>query len=103
MATDQPNKITHKKLRICMVSDFFYPNTGGVETHIYELSQSLIKRGHKVIVITNMHKHRERQGIRYLTNGLKVYHLPKLHFTWNDSYLSYFFITPVLRVIFARE
>jgi len=31
-----------------MVSDFFYPNFGGVETHQYQLSQWLIKRGHKV-------------------------------------------------------
>ncbi|KJE95407.1 GlcNAc transferase [Capsaspora owczarzaki ATCC 30864] len=39
--------------RICMVSDFFYPNTGGVENHIYQLSQCLIRRGHKVVVITH--------------------------------------------------
>lgn len=36
------------KLRILMVSDFFYPNFGGVENHIYYLSQCLIKLGHKV-------------------------------------------------------
>ena len=32
-----------------MISDFFYPNMGGVESHLYHLSQQLIKRGHKVI------------------------------------------------------
>lgn len=32
-----------------MVSDFFYPNMGGVESHLYNLSQQLIQRGHKVI------------------------------------------------------
>lgn len=31
-----------------MVCDFFYPNTGGVEVHIYQLSQALLARGHKV-------------------------------------------------------
>jgi len=31
-----------------MVSDFFFPNFGGVESHQYQLSQCLIKRGHKV-------------------------------------------------------
>jgi hypothetical protein len=31
-----------------MVSDFFYPNFGGVENHIYYLSQCLLSRGHKV-------------------------------------------------------
>ena len=53
-----------------MVSDFFYPNMGGVESHIYQLSECLIERGHKVIVVT--HAYGNRTGVRYLTNGLKV-------------------------------
>ena len=60
-----------------MVSDFFYPNTGGVESHIYQLSQCLIERGHKVVVITHSYNDKngvlDRKGVRYLTNGLKVY------------------------------
>ena len=41
-----------------MISDFFYPNMGGVENHIYQLSQCLIARGHKVPtppLSTNIH------------------------------------------------
>lgn len=57
-----------------MVSDFFYPNMGGVETHIWCLSQCLLDRGHKVIVVT--HAYPGRQGVRYMTNGLKIYYLP---------------------------
>lgn len=34
--------------RVLLVSDFFYPNCGGVENHILQLSQQLIKLGHKV-------------------------------------------------------
>ena len=34
--------------RVLMVSDFFYPNTGGVEVHIFQLAQRLMARGHKV-------------------------------------------------------
>lgn len=37
------------KLNIAMVCDFFFPNLGGVESHIYELSQNLLAMGHKVI------------------------------------------------------
>jgi phosphatidylinositol glycan class A protein len=54
-----------------MVSDFFYPNMGGVEAHIFNLSQCLISRGYKVIVLT--HSYGERVGVRYMTNGLKVW------------------------------
>jgi len=53
-----------------MVSDFFYPNMGGVEEHLFNLSQCLISRGYKVIVLT--HSYGERVGVRYMTNGLKV-------------------------------
>lgn len=39
-----------RRHRILMVSDFFYPNFGGVESHIYYLSQCLLKLGHKVFM-----------------------------------------------------
>jgi len=58
-----------------MVSDFFVPNLGGVEMHMYNVAQCLIELGHKVIVITSSYAD-ERVGIRYLSNGLKVYYLP---------------------------
>jgi hypothetical protein len=57
-------------LRILMVSDFFFPNFGGVESHIYELSQCLMQQGHHVVVMT--HAYDDRHGVRYVTNGLKV-------------------------------
>ncbi|XP_007951035.1 phosphatidylinositol N-acetylglucosaminyltransferase subunit A [Orycteropus afer afer] len=86
---------------ICMVSDFFYPNMGGVESHIYQLSQCLIKRGHKVIIVT--HAYENRKGIRYLTNGLKVYYLP-LKVMYNQSIATTLFHSlPLLRYIFVRE
>lgn len=56
--------------RILMVTDFFFPNTGGVESHVYQLSQCLLTRGHKVVVLT--HSYGDLTGQRYLTNGLKV-------------------------------
>lgn len=37
-------------MRICMVSDFFYPSIGGVEEHVYNLSQMLLSQGHKASV-----------------------------------------------------
>ncbi len=89
------------KHNICMVSDFFYPNIGGVESHIYQLSQCLVQRGHKVIIIT--HAYGDRCGIRWLTNGIKVYYLPMQPF-YNQVILFTVFATlPLLRNIFIRE
>ena len=58
--------------RIAMVCDFFYPRMGGVEMHIWSLSQHLIRLGHKVIVVT--HSYANRKGVRYMEDNLKVYY-----------------------------
>jgi hypothetical protein len=57
---------------ILMVSDFFLPNLGGVEVHMFSLAQRLLERGHRVTVLT--HAYGNRCGVRYMTNGLKVYY-----------------------------
>ncbi|KAL5014898.1 hypothetical protein ScPMuIL_009168 [Solemya velum] len=89
------------KHNICMVSDFFFPNMGGVESHIYQLSHCLLQRDHKVIVVT--HAYGNRKGVRYLANGLKVYYLPFPVF-YNQCILPTIYLTfPLLRNIFIRE
>lgn len=84
-----------------MVSDFFYPNMGGVEEHIFNLSQCLLERGHKVIVLT--HSYGDRIGIRYMTNGLKVYYIPVKVF-YNQCVLPTMICSiPLIRYIYLRE
>ncbi|XBW35846.1 hypothetical protein QEN19_001418 [Hanseniaspora menglaensis] len=84
-----------------MCSDFFYPQIGGVEFHMYHLSQKLINKGHNVILIT--HNYGDRMNIRYLTNGLKVYYLPYLVVARQTSFPTIFASLPVMRQIFIRE
>ncbi|KAL3424155.1 hypothetical protein PVAG01_03436 [Phlyctema vagabunda] len=86
---------------IAMVSDFFFPQPGGIESHIYQLSTKLIDRGHKVIVIT--HAYEGRTGVRYLTNGLKVYHVPFLVMYRACTFPTVFSFFPVFRNIVIRE
>jgi phosphatidylinositol glycan class A protein len=86
---------------IAMVSDFFFPQPGGVESHIYQLSTKLIDRGHKVIVIT--HAYPGRKGVRYLTNGLKVYHVPFLVMYRSTTFPTVFSFFPIFRNIMIRE
>ncbi|KAH8768950.1 glycosyltransferase family 4 protein [Diaporthe sp. PMI_573] len=86
---------------IAMVSDFFFPQPGGVESHIYQLSQRLIDRGHKVVVIT--HAYDDRKGIRYLTNGLKVYYVPFFVIYRSASFPTVFSFFPIFRNIIIRE
>ena len=92
---------------------------GGVESHIYQLStvslssfklpsltcltlyQKLIDRGHKVIIIT--HSYAGRTGIRYLTNGLKVFHVPFLVIYRESTFPTVFSFFPIFRNIIIRE
>ena len=60
-------------MNICMISDFYYPNVGGVENHIHFLSEELIKRGHRVVIVT--HAYAAHRGVVYPMAGLKVYYL----------------------------
>ncbi|KAK0705559.1 glycosyltransferase family 4 protein [Lasiosphaeris hirsuta] len=86
---------------IAMVSDFFFPQPGGVESHIYQLSTKLMDRGHKVIIIT--HAYEGRTGVRYLTNGLKVYHVPFLVIYRSATFPTVFSFFPIFRNIVLRE
>ena len=113
-------------IRLCrMVSDFFYPNMGGVESHLYQLSQRLIQRGHKVniktfnielhvlkrltfksvtyqvIIIT--HSYGNRTGVRYLTNGLKVYYVPIMVVYSEATLPTIYGFFPIFRNIVIRE
>ncbi|KAG4304493.1 hypothetical protein PORY_002203 [Pneumocystis oryctolagi] len=83
---------------IAMVSDFFFPQPGGIESHIYQLSQKLLDRGHKVIIIT--HAYNNRTGIRYLCNGVKAYYVPFFRESTFPLIYSFF---PLFRNIVIRE
>jgi hypothetical protein len=48
LTQDPPVKRRKYKYSIALISDFFYPNMGGVEMHLYQLAQCLIHRGNKV-------------------------------------------------------
>ncbi|KAF5445764.1 hypothetical protein F2P56_034790 [Juglans regia] len=90
-----------KRHRILMVSDFFYPNFGGVENHIYYLSQCLLKLGHKVVVMT--HAYGNRSGVRYMTGGLKVYYVPWKPFLMQNTLPTFYGTLPIMRTILIRE
>ncbi|RID43039.1 hypothetical protein BRARA_J02877 [Brassica rapa] len=89
------------KLRVLMVSDFFFPNFGGVENHIYYLSQCLLNLGHKVVVMT--HAYGNRSGVRYMTGGLKVYYVPWRPFTMQNTFPTVYGTLPIVRTILKRE
>lgn len=90
-----------EKYNVAMVCDFFYPQLGGVEFHIYHLSQKLLELGHNVVVFT--HAYGDRTGIRYLSNGLKVYYIPYLVLYRQTTFPTVLGSFPVFRNLLIRE
>jgi len=88
-------------VNICIASDFFFPRNGGVETHVFSLSQALIARGHKIVVLTVTAGN--RQGVRYMTNGLKVYYTPQQGIFGGAAAPGFGFGFPLIRQILIRE
>ncbi|KAF8522661.1 transferase [Gautieria morchelliformis] len=85
-----------------MICDFFHPDVGGVENHIYMLGVNLLKRGHKVIVITHS-RPPDRVGIRWLVPGLKVYYIPFPAIASSATLPNFFTFLPYFRTIVLRE
>lgn len=73
----------HKYLNILFIADSFYPHTGGVEKHVFELSKKLIENGNKVTVIT--YKKDVSDTETEIVSGIKVFRLSKT----NSKYSNY--------------
>lgn len=93
-----------------MISDFFHPSIGGVETHIFQLSRVLIQLGHRVIVITT--RLGAYNGIHYLPlqhdntekeNSLKVYYLPVPKMVNGATWPTFYSNLPLLHLILHHE
>lgn len=103
---DDPYSRRGRRHRVAMVCDFFHPRLGGVENHIWSLSQHLIRQGHSVIVIT--HAYEGYSGVHFFETShgiqpLKVYYCPILPMVDQDALPTFTATLPLLRWIFIRE
>lgn len=57
-----------KQMTILFFSRLFYPHIGGVEKHVMELSKRLIKKGYRVVVITENYGWKEKE----IVNGIEI-------------------------------
>lgn len=94
-------EVPKSRLTILMLSEFFYPDVGGIETHICALSTKLVALGYRVVVLTRHFG--ERRGIRYLSNGMKVYHLPSLFLVKPCGVPMFIYTFFLARSILIRE
>ncbi|MFH1434222.1 MAG: glycosyltransferase family 4 protein [Pseudomonadota bacterium] len=52
-------KRTHRKIRagdrlkICIISEYYYPTLGGITEHVYNFARNMIRMGHQVTLLTS--------------------------------------------------
>ncbi|HVZ59066.1 MAG TPA: glycosyltransferase family 4 protein [Patescibacteria group bacterium] len=64
--------------RIIFLTRAYYPNIGGVEKHIYELSKKLVERGWRITIITEdrVDKNSPLQEKDYRIDGVEIIRIP---------------------------
>ncbi len=79
---------------VFIVSPFFQPNTGGVESHLKKLTEYLIGHGHRVIVSTYQPLMTEARGLSFEESedkpGLTIYRQTWFGRGWFGKLESYF-------------
>lgn len=63
-------------MNILFFCRLFYPHIGGVEKHVLEISKLLIKKGHKVTVVTEQSSPKTKLNEKI--EGIEVYRIPNL-------------------------
>jgi glycosyltransferase involved in cell wall biosynthesis len=60
-------------MNILFLSRLFYPHIGGVEKHVFEISQEFIRKGHRVTVIT---EHYDNLPLIETYKKITIYRIP---------------------------
>ncbi|MEO0091426.1 MAG: glycosyltransferase family 4 protein [candidate division WOR-3 bacterium] len=63
------------QLKVCMVSDTYFPYIGGIPEHIFHLSQTLRKNGHIVKILTARFSAKIVKSLPYLPDEEFVYRI----------------------------
>ena len=63
-------------MNILFLSRLFYPHIGGVEKHVLELGRLLIRRGHKVTVVTEQDS--QKTMLKEMFEEIEIFRIPKL-------------------------
>ncbi|MCL2680539.1 MAG: glycosyltransferase [Coriobacteriia bacterium] len=65
---------THSGMRIVMVNKYYPPHVGGIEFHVRDLAEGLVKAGHSVRIISS---NDQRSYSEDVINGVQVVRLPR--------------------------
>lgn len=88
-------------MKIIQISTFFHPITGGVESHVLNLSRQLEKDGHEVIVLTSNSSKKKNKVSRKETDYLGI-EVRRFRSWFSLSYYHKFF-PGILRYLLSED
>ncbi len=77
-------------MNILFFCRLFYPHIGGVEKHVLEISKILVKKGHKVTVLTEQYD--KNLGLKESVSGIEVLRIPNLKENWFKKFKIWFWL-----------
>jgi len=83
-------------MTILFLSRLFYPHIGGVEKHVYEISKILLKKGHKVTVVTEQLPTAKAYEI---WEGIEIYRIPVGKNNWFKKFRIWFWFFKHINLI----
>ncbi len=75
-----------KNLKIALICDHFLPQIGGIEIHVHDLAQQLLKQGHLVHVLTSMPGESQFGSLR--VHRIQASLLPGSNIIWRKKALK---------------
>lgn len=84
-------------MNILFFSHLFYPHIGGVEKHVLEVSRELIKRGHRITVVTEKFNKKLKAKEEY--EEITIYRIPVPRNEWLKKFFIWFWILRHLSII----
>ena len=78
-------------MTILFFARLFYPHIGGVEKHVLEIGKILIKKGHKIIVFTELHDKKLKLQERF--EGIQVYRVPVGKDNWFKKFRIWWWLS----------
>jgi len=88
-------------MKIIFFTRLFYPHIGGVEKHVLNVSQQLIERGHKVIIITELND--SKLKLHEMHENIEIYRIPVSQNQWFKKFYIWWWLIKNIRLLSSSD
>jgi glycosyltransferase involved in cell wall biosynthesis len=79
-------------MKICFISDYYYPSIGGTQVLCKNIAEFFVEKGHEIEIITSFDENRNLNTFKYKIKQLENLNFSNSHIFLNNSYDHVFFL-----------